>query len=126
VALSLKAVLSISRISNAVFLSRIRYSEEVYKLYREPCLSHVVKLKRLQWARHIRHMDIGCIQRKVLHDTIGGKRPVGKPKRRGIEAIEENSRKILSIGNWKREQMDRQVWRSYLQEAKARCWAVVP
>jgi hypothetical protein len=35
----------------------------------------------------------------MLYDKIGGKRPVGKPKRRWIEAVEENAKKMLSIRN---------------------------
>jgi len=43
--------------------------------------------------------------------TIGGRRPVGKPKRRWIYAVEEESKKILSIRKWKRETVARQEWR---------------
>jgi hypothetical protein len=64
-------------------------------------------------------MDSRHIPRKMLYDTIGGKRPISKPKRRWIEAVKEDSRKILGIGNWKREALDRQVWKGYLHKAKA-------
>jgi hypothetical protein len=30
-----------------------------------------------------------------------------------------DSREILKVRNWKREALDRQVWRHYLKEAKA-------
>jgi len=38
---------------------------------------------------------------------FGGRRPVGKPKRRWIYAVEE-SKKILGITKWKRETIPRQ------------------
>jgi hypothetical protein len=75
---------------------------ELQKLYKDQCLSNVVKLKRLQWAGHIQCMNSRCIPRKLLYNTNGGKRPVSKPKRRWNEAVEENSRKILGIRNWKK------------------------
>jgi hypothetical protein len=99
----------------------IRYNNELYKLrvYDEPCISVVVKLKRLQWAGHTQCMDNKLIPRKILYNTIGGQRHVGKPRRRWTEAVEEDSKKILGTRYWKREAMDRQVWRLYIQEAKA-------
>jgi len=39
---------------------------------------------------------------------FGGIRPVCKPKRRWIYAVEEMSKKILSIRKWKRETVPRQ------------------
>jgi hypothetical protein len=34
--------------------------------------------------------------------------------------VKIDSREILKVRNWKRESLDRQVWRRYLKEAKAR------
>jgi hypothetical protein len=65
-------------------------------------------------------MDSTLIPRKILYNTIGGKRPVGKPKRRWTEAVEDDSKKILGTRNWKREAMDRVGRRVYIHEAKAR------
>jgi hypothetical protein len=63
---------------------------------------------------------------KGLNNTIGSRRPVGKPKRRWIKAVEEDSKKILGIRHLKREETDRRRWRNYTQEAKATCPAVTP
>jgi hypothetical protein len=62
----------------------------------------------------------------MLYNTPGGKRPVDKPKRRWIEAVEQDCKKTLGTCNWKTEAMNRQVWQGYLQEAKTQCRAVVP
>jgi len=48
--------------------------------------------------------------RKLLCNTFGGERPVGKPKRIWNEDVEEDP-KILGIRNLKRCTMDRQAWR---------------
>ena len=37
------------------------------------------------------------IQRKILYKIIGSEEPVGKPKRRWTEAVEEDSKKIQDI-----------------------------
>jgi hypothetical protein len=62
----------------------------------------------------------------MLYNTIGGKLPLGKPKRRWIEAVEENAKTILSIQYWEREAVVRRVWRGYIQEARARYRALAP
>lgn len=63
---------------------------------------------------------------KRLKNAVNGKRPVRILKVRWIEALEENSKKLLRVRNWNREAMDRQVWIVYKQEAKARFRAAAP
>jgi hypothetical protein len=55
-----------------------------------------------------------------------GKRSVGKPRKRLINAVEIDSREILKVRKWKRESLDKRVWRRYLKKAKARLRAVAP
>jgi hypothetical protein len=66
------------------------------------------------------------IPKRILESIFIGKRPVGKPRKRWINAVEIDSREILKVRNGKREYLDRQVWRRYLKEAKARLRAVAP
>jgi hypothetical protein len=40
--------------------------------------------------------------------------------------VEIDSREILKVRKWKRESLDRQVWRRHLKEAKVRQRAVAP
>jgi hypothetical protein len=105
---------------------RIRYNNELYKQFYEPSLSNIIKLKRLQWAGHVQRMEGKRIPKRILESNFIGKRPVGKPRNRWINAVEIDSREILKVRNWKRESLDRQVWRRYLKEAKARLRAVAP
>lgn len=46
-------------------------------------------------------MDSEHITRKMFYSTIGGRRLLGKPKRRWIAEAEENARKVLSVRHWK-------------------------
>jgi hypothetical protein len=104
---------------------KIRYDSELYKQFDEPSLSNI-KFKRLQWAGHVQRMEGKRIPKRVLESNFIGKRPVGKPRKRWINAVEIDRREILKVRNWKRESQDRQVWRSYLKEAMARLRAVAP
>ena len=44
-------------------------------------LTHI-KLRRLEWARHICRMDISRATRERLEGKIHGSQPIGKPKAR--------------------------------------------
>jgi len=68
-------------------------------------------------------MDSNLIPRTIYY-KIGGNRPVGKPKKRRTEKVEQDSRKILGTINLEREPMDRQGWEGYIHETKARHRAV--
>jgi hypothetical protein len=49
-----------------------------------------------------------------------GKRPVGKPKKRWVGAVKEDSYQILKLRNWEVKAQDRDEWRSRIKKAKAR------
>jgi hypothetical protein len=49
-----------------------------------------------------------------------GKRPVGKPKNRWMDAVKEDSYQILNWRNWEVKARDREAWRSRIKKAKAR------
>jgi hypothetical protein len=100
---------------------RIRYNNELYKQFDEPSLSNIIKFKR-----QVQCMEGKRILKRILERHFIGKRPVGKPRERWINAVEIDSREILIVRNWKREALNRQVWRHYLKEAKARLRAVAP
>jgi hypothetical protein len=80
---------------------RIRYNNELYKQFDEPSLSNI-KLKRLQRAGHVQRMEGKRVPKMILESIFIEKRPVGKPRKRWITAVE-----ILKVRNWKRESLDR-------------------
>lgn len=71
-------------------------------------------------AGRVQLMDSEHIVRKMFYNAIGGRRPLGKPKRRWIAETEENSRKVLSFRYWKEKLSVYTVWRGYVQEAKTK------
>jgi hypothetical protein len=74
-----------------------------------------IKLKRLQWAGHVQRMNKECIPKKI-YSTIGGRRRVGKPRKRWIDAVEEDAKKKLCVRNWKRTAQDREECRGLITD----------
>jgi hypothetical protein len=56
----------------------------------------------------------------VMAGQMLGKRPVGKPKKRWMDAVKEDSYQILNRRNWEMKAQDRDEWRSRIKKAKAR------
>jgi hypothetical protein len=52
-----------------------------------------------------------------------GKRPVGKPKNRWMDAVKESSYQILNWRNWEVKALDREVKN---QEGQGLLWTVAP
>ncbi|KAJ4432424.1 hypothetical protein ANN_21043 [Periplaneta americana] len=65
---------------------RIRYNNELYKLYKSFDIVTFIKLRRLEWAGHVYRMEGNRIPKKILEGKIHGKRPIGRPKNRWIDA----------------------------------------
>jgi hypothetical protein len=51
-------------------------------------------------------MDGKRILERILECNFIGKRPVGKPRERWINAVEIDSKEMLKVRNWKREYQD--------------------
>jgi hypothetical protein len=56
----------------------------------------------------------------VMAGQMFGKRPVGKPKKRWMDAVKEGIYQILNWRNWEEKARDRDGWRSRIKKAKAR------
>jgi hypothetical protein len=56
----------------------------------------------------------------VMVGHMFGKRPVGKPKKRWMDAVKEDIYPILNWRNWEAKAQDRDEWRSIIRKAKAR------
>jgi hypothetical protein len=62
----------------------------------------------------------------ILGSNAIGKRSVGKPRKRWVNAVDIDSREILEVRNRKRESLYMQIWRRQLKETKVRLWDVAP
>jgi hypothetical protein len=98
---------------------RIRYNKEINTLYGDPELSTVIKLRRQQWAGHVQRVESQSVPRMVMAGQMFGKRPVGKPKKRWMDAVKEDGCQLY-WRNWEVKARDRDGWRSRIKKAKAR------
>ena len=66
---------------------RIRYNHELYEQYKSLDIVTYIKFKRLEWAGHVCRMEESRVPRRsYLDGNIYGKRPVGRPKDRWMDA----------------------------------------
>jgi hypothetical protein len=59
------------------------HNEELKNLYALPNLVWVIKSRRMRWAGHVARMGAGRGVYRVLVGKHGGKRALGRPRRRG-------------------------------------------
>ncbi|KAG8238981.1 hypothetical protein J437_LFUL005038 [Ladona fulva] len=74
---------------------------------------------RLRWAGHVQRMPKTRVAKKVFLESMGGKRPVGKPRARWEDNVSKDTRDLLGIRNWRQQSRDRDGWRQKIDEAKA-------
>jgi hypothetical protein len=63
------------------------HNEELNNLYSSPNIVRVIKSRRLRWAGHVACMGEGRGVYRVLVGKPEGRRPLGRPKRRGEDNI---------------------------------------
>jgi hypothetical protein len=65
-------------------------------------------------------------QERTLESNNNGKMSVGKPRKKWVNAVEIESRKILKVSNWKRESTEKQAWSRHLRKVRARLRVAAP
>ena len=63
------------------------HNEELNELYSSPSIVRVIKSRRMRWTGHVARMEEGRGVNKVLVEKPGGKRPLGRPRRRWDDNI---------------------------------------
>jgi len=58
------------------------HNEELNVLYSSPTIMRVIKSRRMRWAGHVARIGEGRGVYRVLVGKPGGKRPLGRPRRR--------------------------------------------
>jgi hypothetical protein len=91
-----------------------RYNKEIYELFKEPDVVQTIKIKRLEWAGHLLHMDYSRTVKKILNATPDGTRKVERPRQRLEESVRQDIR-ILGIRNWRNSALNREEWRKHLR-----------
>ncbi|PSN42401.1 hypothetical protein C0J52_21660 [Blattella germanica] len=76
-------------------ITSVKKSKKINNRLKEPAISIIIRLKRLEWAGHVQRMGMERIPKRILHNTIGGQRRVGKPRSRWIDVVGEDARRVL-------------------------------
>ena len=67
-----------------------RFHKELNDLYSPSSTVRLIKSRRMRWVGHVARMEEGRGVHKVLVGKPGGKRPLGRPRRRWEDNIEIN------------------------------------
>ena len=97
---------------------RIRSNQELRDLYKKLPIVHELKVRRLSWLGHVERMNDSRAVKRVFRENPGGRRLKGRPRKRWLEDVEDDLRKI-GVRGWRRKAADREEWRGILEEAKA-------
>jgi hypothetical protein len=75
-----------------------------------------IKAQRIKCLEHNQRMDQARPTRKLLDWKPMGTRPVGRPRQRWQDVMEDL--KKLKVKNWKEAAKDRKTWRDLAEKAK--------
>ena len=76
-----------------------------------------IKSQRLRWAAHVIRMDMTRIVKKVTEWEPRSSRPVGRPRLRWLDQVEEDLKK-MKVRNWREKCKDRRLWNEIVKQAK--------
>jgi hypothetical protein len=87
--------------------------EELYGLYSSPSIVSVIKARRMRWVGHVAHMGEVRGAYNILVGKPGGRRPLGRPRRRWEDNIKMDLREIgFGDVDWIHWDQDRDRWRA--------------
>ena len=58
----------------------------------------------------------GSLLKKMYTGKLGGRRRIGRPRKRWVEGIGKDMRE-LGVRGWRRKTQDRRVWASFVKQA---------
>jgi hypothetical protein len=60
------------------------------------------------------------IPKKVLNGNVHTTKPVGRSRTRWVDVVQRDALQLLGIRGWRRRAANREEWRHFMREAKAR------
>jgi len=76
-----------------------------------------IKSQRLRWVANVMRMENMRTTRKIMEWKPYKTRPVGRPRLRWMDQVEEDLRR-MKITGWRVKIEDRQVWNRIVKETK--------
>jgi hypothetical protein len=91
------------------------HNDELHDLYCSPNIFRVIKSRRMRCAGHVARMGEGRGVYRVLVGRPGGKRPLGRPRRRWKDNIKMELGEIgIDGANWIQLAQDRVQWQAFV------------
>lgn len=97
---------------------RIRTNQELEQISEREDIVRFIKSRRLMWLGHIKRMPKERMPYKLLCGEMNGIRKRGRPRKRWLQSVEEDLKK-MGITRWWEKVFDREEWRHIVREAKA-------
>ena len=95
-----------------------RHNRDLPQLSGQPYIQDVVRSRRLRWAGHCARMPDQRLPKILLHGTVEGRRPVGRPRYRWKDNIKKDIEEITQQQtDWQQEAQNRGLWRGFVKAA---------
>jgi hypothetical protein len=96
---------------------RVKTKAELETFIRKEDIVRFIKSQRLRWAEHVIRMDPIRTVKKLTEWEPCSLSPVGKPRLRWIDQVEEDLKKT-KVRNWREKCKDRRLWNEIIKQAK--------
>jgi hypothetical protein len=90
------------------------HNEELHDLYSSPHIVLVIKSRRMRWAGHVACVGERTGVYKVLVGKPGGKRPLGRSRRRWKYNIKMDLQEVRWGMDWIYMAQDRDRWQAFV------------
>jgi hypothetical protein len=94
----------------------IKTKEELEILIKKKNTVRFIKSQRLWWAAHVIRMNTTRIVKKVTEWEPRSSRPIGRPRLRWLDQVEEDLK--MKVRNWRKKCTDRRLWNKIVKQAK--------